>query len=80
MELKQNCKYAMLVPTSMGTRITPDSGQPVHASDKFSLYATSAETNVASVASHLGLPVKVLTKFVKGSPISTFIKRAISQC
>src|SRR6056300_1708000 len=74
MELKQNCKYAMLVPTSMGTRITPENGQPVHASDKFTLYATSAETNVASISSYLGLPVKVLTAFVKGSPIAQFIK------
>ena len=33
------------------------------------MQATSAETNVASVAAYLGLPVKVLTTFVKGSPI-----------
>jgi len=72
--LKQNCKYAMLVPTSMGTRITPENGQPVHCSDKFTLYATSAETNVASISSYLGMPVKVLTTFVKGSPIAQFIK------
>jgi 2-dehydro-3-deoxygluconokinase len=38
------------------------------------MYATSAETNVASIASFLGLPVKVLTTFVKGSPIAQFIK------
>ena len=74
LELKQNCKYAMLVPTSMGIRITPDNGQPVHASNKFTMYATSAETNVASIASYLGLPVKVLTTFVKGSPIAQFIQ------
>jgi 2-dehydro-3-deoxygluconokinase len=36
----------------------------------FIMQATSAETNVASVASYLGLPVKVLTTFVKGSPIA----------
>jgi len=36
--------------------------------------ATSAETNAASVISYLGKPVKVLTNFVKGSPISGFIK------
>ena len=51
MELKNNCKYAMLVPTSMGVRITPENGQPVHISDKFTMYATSAETNVASISS-----------------------------
>ncbi len=73
-QLKQNCKYALLVPTSMGIRITPDAGQPVHVSDKFTMYATSAETNVASIPSYLGLPTKVLTAFVKGSPIAQFIK------
>ena len=35
---------------------------------------TSAESNVASVSSYLGLPVKVLTAFVKDSPISRMIK------
>lgn len=73
-ELKKNCKYSLLVPTSMGVRITPVNGQPVHSSDTYTLYATSAETNVASIASYLGLPVKVLTTFVKGSPIAQFIK------
>jgi len=38
------------------------------------MQATSAETNVASVSSYLGLPVKVLTTFVKDSPIARFIK------
>ncbi|HKI87876.1 MAG TPA: PfkB family carbohydrate kinase, partial [Draconibacterium sp.] len=73
-ELKKNCKYAMLVPTSMGVRITPVNGQPVHSSDTYKMQATSAETNVASISSYLGLPVKVLTTFVKGSPIAKFIK------
>ncbi len=72
--MKKNCKYSMLVPTSMGVRITPVNGQPVHSSDTYTLYATSAETNVASIASYLGLPVKVLNTFVKGSPIAQFIK------
>jgi 2-dehydro-3-deoxygluconokinase len=73
-ELKDNCQWAMIVPTSMGTRLTPIAGQPVHTSDTFHLEATSAETNVASVSSFLGLPVKVLTTFVKGSPIARIIK------
>lgn len=64
----------MLVPTSMGLRLTPENGQPVHCSEKFIMKASSAETNVASVSSYLGLPVKVLTTFVKGSPIARFIK------
>ena len=73
-ELKQNCKYALVVPTSMGIRITPPSGQPVHSGGPFMMQVTSAETNVASVVSYLGLPVKVLTTFVKGSPIAQMIK------
>ncbi len=74
LELKQNCKYSLVVPTSMGVRITPVNGQPVHSSNLYEMQATSAETNVASIASFLGLPVKVLTSFVKGSPIAQFIK------
>lgn len=73
-ELKKECKYSLLVPTSMGVRITPVNGQPVHSSHIFEMQATSAETNVASIASFLGLPVKVLTTFVKDSPIAHFIK------
>ena len=74
MQLKKDFKYSLLVPTSMGVRITPVNGQPVHSSDTFKLQATSAETNVASISSYLGLPVKVLTAFVKESPIAQFIK------
>ena len=73
-KLKDNCKYSILVPTSMGVRITPVNGQPVHSSDTFVMQATSAETNVATISSVLGLPAKVLTTFVKGSPIATFLK------
>src|SRR3989304_655600 len=74
MELRKNCTYSLVVPSSMGVRITPRNGQPVHCSDTFVMQATSAETNVASVASYLGLRVKVLTTFVKDSPIARFIK------
>ena len=73
-QLKQGCKYALLVPTSMGLRVTPENGQPVQSSDIFHLQATSAETNVASISSYLGLPVKVLTTFVEGRPFASFIK------
>ena len=74
LNLRQGCKYALLVPTSMGLRVTPENGQPVQCSDVLHLYATSAETNVASISSYLGLPVKVLTTFVKDSPFAAFIK------
>ena len=73
-ELKKETRYALLVPTSMGVRLTGENGQPIHCSKTFSLQATSAESNVASVSSYLGLPVKVLTTFVQGSPISRFIQ------
>ncbi|GBD91969.1 2-dehydro-3-deoxygluconokinase [bacterium BMS3Abin04] len=72
--LKEKFKYSLIVPTSIGVRISPVNGQPVYSSDNFKLQATSAETNVASISSYLGLPVKVLTTFVKGSPIAKFIK------
>jgi 2-dehydro-3-deoxygluconokinase len=73
-ELKKDFMWALVVPTSMGVRITPANGQPVHCSDTFHMQATSAESNVVSVSSFLGLPVKVLTTFVKDSPIARFIK------
>ncbi|MCL1933427.1 MAG: PfkB family carbohydrate kinase [Candidatus Azobacteroides sp.] len=75
MKLKENYKWSLVVPTSMGIRLTPVAqGQPIHKSDQLFMQATSAETNVASVSAYLGLPVKVLTTFVKGSPIAQFIK------
>lgn len=79
MELKKNYKYSLVVPTSMGLRITPVDGQPVHVSEDFMMKVSSAETNVASIASYLGLPVKVLTTFVKGSPIADKIKRNLRE-
>ena len=73
-ELRKDFTWSMVVPTSMGVRITPVNAQPVHCSHMFMMQVTSAESNVASVASYLGLPVKVLTTFVKDSPISRMIK------
>ena len=77
LELKRDYKYSLIVPTSMGVRITPVNGQPVHSSDTFIMQATSAETNVASISSYLGLSVKVLTTFVKDSPIAKLIKTSL---
>ena len=71
-------KYSLLVPTSMGLRLTPLNRQPVHASDLYKLQITSAETNVASLISFLGLPVKVLTAFVKGHPFAKLIKEDLA--
>lgn len=77
-ELRKEFTYSLVVPTSMGVRLTPVNGQPVNSSDTFTMQATSAETNVASISSYLGLPVKVLTTFVKGSPIAQFIKNNLA--
>jgi 2-dehydro-3-deoxygluconokinase len=78
MQLRNNATWAMVVPTSMGVRLTPDQGQPVHSSHRYTMEATSAETNVASISSFLGLPVKVLTAFVEDSPIASFIKNDLA--
>ncbi|MCI5550564.1 MAG: sugar kinase [Clostridiales bacterium] len=79
MEFKQNAKYALVVPTSMGVRITPQHRQPVHVSRLFTMQATSAESNVLGVSASLGLKTKVLTTFVKDSPIARFIKDDLSR-
>lgn len=74
LSLRENSKTALLTPTSMGVRLTPVNGQPMHTATTLDIQVTSAESNVASVSSYLGLPVKVLTSFVKGSPISRMIQ------
>ena len=74
MMTSESKKYALLVFTSLGVRLTLVDSQPFHCSDTFKMQASSAESNLASVSSYLGLPVKVLTSFVKGSPVSHFIK------
>lgn len=74
MELRKDFTYSLVVPTSMGLRLTPKDNQPIHCSESFSMYVTSAEKNVASISSYLGLRVKALTTFVKDSPIAALIK------
>ena len=74
LKLRENCKYGIAVPTSMGVRITPPNGAPVHTSNNYYMQATSAESNVVNVSASLGLKGLVLTNFVKDSPISCFIK------
>jgi hypothetical protein len=71
---KSNARWSMVVPTSMGVRMTPPHGQPVASNNVFLLQATSAESNVATISASLGLPVKVLTTFVQDSPVAQFIK------
>jgi 2-dehydro-3-deoxygluconokinase len=67
-------KYAIIAPTSIGIRITPTNRQPVHLSATYQMQVTSAESNVLSISAGLGLKTKVLTAFVKDSPIAYFIK------
>lgn len=74
MILKKDCKYDIMTVTSMGIRITPVNRQPVNVSTLYEMQATSAESNVLNISSALGLKAKVLTKFVKDSPIALFIK------
>jgi len=62
----------------MGVRIAPEHRESVISADRFIMQVTSAESNAASVLSYLGLPVKVLTAFVQGSPISQIIKQNLS--
>lgn len=76
--LRPDSATALLVPTSMGVRLTPPNGQPFYCGSTFRMQVTSAESNVASVSSYLGLPVKVLTAFVKGSPIAQMIKENLA--
>jgi 2-dehydro-3-deoxygluconokinase len=75
MKIKDKYEWSLVVPTSMGLRLTPIAqGQPIHKSSNLFMQVTSAETNVASIPAYLGMRVKVLTTFVKGSPIAQFIK------
>ncbi|MCL2487883.1 MAG: sugar kinase [Oscillospiraceae bacterium] len=74
MTLRQNCRWGVAAPTSMGVRITPPDGAPVHTSNTFMMQATSAESNVLNIPASLGIPGLALTNFVAGSPISYFIK------
>ena len=74
LKLRSNRKYGVAVPTSMGIRICPPNGAPVHTSNLYHMQATSAESNVVNIASSLGIRGLVLTNFVQDSPISYFIK------
>lgn len=74
MERKEQFRYAIACPTSMGIRITPVDRMPVHNSNLYYMQATSAESNVISIAAALGYPCLAMTKFVKGSPIAKLIQ------
>ncbi len=67
-------KYQLLTATSMGVRITPADHQPAGIGNLYTMTSTSAESNVLNVAASLGMRTKVLTRFVKDSPVAAFIK------
>ena len=73
MKIRENCKYAVVVPTSMGVRICPMHGQPVASSDNFFMQATSAESNVLSIASYLGMTLALNWKFAIGMLIGVVV-------
>lgn len=66
--------YQLLTATSMGVRITPANHQPVGIGNQYIMTSTSAESNVLNVAASLGMRAKVLTRWVKDSPVAAFIK------
>lgn len=72
-------KYDLIAATSMGVRLTPDLRQPVDLGGSFRMQATSAESNALNIAASLGLKTKVLTAFVKDSPIASFIRRELGR-
>jgi len=74
LNIRKNCKYGVAVPTSLGVRISPLEGAPVHTGNMYYMHATSAESNAVNISSSLGIKGLVLTNFVKDSPISYFIK------
>lgn len=67
-------QYDLITATSMGLRLCPMDRQPVGAGNLYQLHATSAESNVLNIAASLGMRTKVLTAFVKDSPMAAFIK------
>lgn len=74
MDLRPDARCSLAVITSMGTRLVPEHRAPTHVSTRFTLQATSAESNVASVTAALGLPTTVMSCFVEGNPVSSLIK------
>lgn len=72
-------KYDLITATSMGIRLTPTDRQPVGIGNHYVMHSTSAESNVLNVSASLGLKTKVLTAFVKDSPIADFIKRDLGR-
>ena len=54
LKLRENCRYAIACPTSMGVRITPEDRMAVPGSSRVYLQATHAETQVLNMATTQG--------------------------
>lgn len=79
MTFREDAQWVLVAPTSIGIRITPMNRQPAHTARQWEMQATSAESNVLGVAASLGMGTKVLTAFVKDSPIARFIQDELSR-
>ncbi len=73
-KLREEYEYALVIPTSIGIRLTPGNRQPVNVSNKYTMTSSSAESNVGNISAALGMRVKLLTAFVEDSEIAQFIK------
>ncbi|MBR7063116.1 MAG: sugar kinase [Clostridia bacterium] len=74
LNIRADARYDIVTVSSMGVRLTPANRQPVEAGGPFELQSTSAETNVLNVSASLGRRTLVLTRFVEGSAIASYIK------
>ena len=79
MNFKQNCKYDIAAVSSLGLRLCPAERQPLFSGAPLTLQATSAETNVLTALSSLGMRTKVLTKFVEGLETSRYIMAELAR-
>ena len=79
MVFRDNCKYDIAAVSSMGLRLCPAGRQSLFSSAPLQLQATSAETNVLSALSSLGMRTKVLTRFVEDLETSRYIKAELAR-
>ncbi len=79
MVFRDNCKYDIAAVSSMGLRLCPAGRQSLFSGAPLQLQATSAETNVLSALSSLGMRTKVLTRFVEGLETSRYIKAELAR-
>lgn len=79
MNFRENCKYDIAAVSSLGLRLCPAGREPLFSGASLQVQATSAETNVLSALSSLGMRTKVLTKFVRGLETSRYIRAELAR-